>query len=428
MIATSYQIVEAPQSKRGVTLRGGSLKLWRSKAHEVILSGPADTGKTWAALHKLDALMWKYPSSQAAIVRKTQKSLYGTVCQTFQNKVVNKRAITIYGGDKSPDRYLYPNGSTIWLGGMDNPDKILSSERDFIYTNQTEELSEGDWETLMSRASGRAGNAPYSQLFGDCNPGGSKHWIREREKSGKLLLLNSYHVDNPELYDDNGNLTDSGKVRLATLENLSGIRRKRLLEGIWATAEGVVYDNFSHDIHIKVRDFGEFRWFALACDEGYTNPAVILLIGIDNDTRLHIRSEFYERGKLQQDVIDAALAFRQSHHLSVVAVDASAAGLIADMRNNGLPAQPTKGRVLDGIAQVQALLQVQGDGRPRLTIDPSCINTINELESYVWRVGKDEPVKENDHAMDALRYFITWLYDEQELTSISYEPVRINDY
>ena len=49
-------------------------------------------------------------------------------------------------------------------------------------------------------------------------------------------------------------------------------------------------------------------------------------------------------------------------------------------------------------------LMVRGDGRPGLTVDPSCVNTIREFEGYCWKKGKDEPVKEGDHAMDALRY------------------------
>ena len=60
--------------------------------------------------------------------------------------------------------------------------------------------------------------------------------------------------------------------------------------------------------------------------------------------------------------------------------------------------------MLDGITKVQDYLKIQGDGKPRLTVDPSCVNTINEFESYVWKENKDEPVKDNDHAMDALRY------------------------
>ena len=70
----------------------------------------------------------------------------------------------------------------------------------------------------------------------------------------------------------------------------------------------------------------------------------------------------------------------------------------------GLAVIGGKGRVTDGIHSVQAALKVQGDGLPRLTVDPSCVNTINEFESYEWKPEKDEPKKENDHAMDTIRY------------------------
>jgi phage terminase large subunit len=404
---TEYCIVETTdRSRPAISLRGGARKLWGCKDHEVILSGPADTGKTFAALHRLDTLMWKYPRAQAAIVRKTQKSLYGSVCQTYQNKVANMIAVNAFGGDKSPDRYVYPNGSVIWLGGMDNADKVLSSERDFIYTNQTEELTEGDWETLATRVSGRAGNTPYAQMFGDCNPGGSLHWIRNRAKRGQLTLIASKHTDNPELYDDNGVLTDGGKQRLSVLENLTGVRPKRLLEGIWATAEGAIYDMFDTSIHVLERPDTEMVSWGLGMDEGYTNPAVILLIGTDTDGRLHIAKEYYETGKLQEDVVVQAERWSHTYDCERSAVDSAAAGLIADLRNHGINASPHKGRVLDGIQRVQNLLAVAGDGRPRLTVDPACVNTINEFESYVWKEGKDEPVKESDHALDALRYYV----------------------
>lgn len=363
-----------------------------------------NTGKTFGGLHKLDTLLWKYPGSQAAIVRKTQKSLYGSVCVTYQQKVANMKAVTPYGGDKTPERYIYPNGSVIWLGGMDNPDKVLSSERDFVYVNQAEELLEGDWETLKTRCNGRAGNAPYAQQMGDCNPGGSLHWIRARSKRGALTLLTSVHKDNPTIYNADGTLTEAGVSRLASLETLTGVRRKRLLEGIWATSEGAVYDTFDPAVHVKHREISEFGRFALAMDEGYTNPAVILLVGIDGDDRWHIFSEYYERGKLQKDVVAFAGEWHRKHACEVVAVDAAAAGLIADLRDAGIPAKAAKGRVLDGITKVQARLKVQGDGKPRLTLEHDCVNVINEFESYVWKPEKDEPVKENDHAMDTLRY------------------------
>jgi phage terminase large subunit len=164
----------------------------------------------------------------------------------------------------------------------------------------------------------------------------------------------------------------------------------------------------------------------LALDEGYTNPAVILLIGVDGDGRLHIEREFYQTGVLQERVVMQSREWMNERKATAVIVDESAAGLIADLRNAGLPAEGHKGRVLDGIAIVQGLLTVQKDGLPRLTIDPSCVNTINEFESYVWKPGKDEPVKENDHALDAVRYFAHWLYGEEVIQrQYIYDPAII---
>ena len=386
--------------------RGAAADFIYCKDPEAIITGPAETGKTLAACWKIHLTAIKYPGVNGAIVRKTYKSMPGSVLQTFA-RVIDGAGVETYGGANQPAKYIYPNGSTIWVGGMDNPDKVLSSERDFIYVNQAEELALDDWEKIITRTTGRGAVMPYTQALGDCNPGGSRHWIRERAKAGRLQLLQARHTDNPTLYDEAGNLTAQGLRTMETLESLTGVRRKRLLEGIWATAEGAVYDIFDPAAHVKERDPSEFRRWALACDEGYTNPAVILLVGFDLDGRAHVAREYYKRGVLQADYVKTAAGWAREYPPELIAVDAAAAGLIADMRNEGLPAVGAKGRVLDGIGLVQSRLMVQGDGRPRLTVDPSCVNTINEFESYAWKPEKDEPAKENDHALDALRYLLT---------------------
>jgi len=83
------------------------------------------------------------------------------------------------------------------------------------------------------------------------------------------------------------------------------------------------------------------------------------------------------------------------------------------MRNAHLPVREADNAVHDGIQRVKARLARAGDGRPRLTISPSCVNLLAEIESYVWREGKqgvkDEPEKINDHAMDALRYAVMYI-------------------
>jgi phage terminase large subunit len=336
------------------------------------------------------------------LVRKTYKSIAGSIGQTF-DRVIAGAPVEKFGGEKV-EKYIYANGSVLWVGGMDIADKVLSSERDFIFANQAEELELNDWELFTTRTTGRGAVIPYPQTFGDCNPSRSQHWIRQRAKDGKLKLLTSRHTDNPTLYDDAGALTEQGKRTMAVLENLTGVRRLRLLLGQWASAEGAIYEMFNQTVHVIERPASEFRVWHLAIDEGYTNPAVILLVGEDSDGRWHVAREFYERGKLQSDVVTKAKEWFIESSCDRAAVDAAAAGLIADLQNAGVRAEGAKGRVLDGIAAIQNRLKVCGDGRPRLTVSPGCPNTINEFESYEWQAEKDAPQKENDHAADALRY------------------------
>jgi len=394
--------------------RGGNLDLINSRDAEVIANGPAETGKTWAACYKAHMACREHPNAQGALIRKVASSISGTVLVTMK-RIIGNFPVVYYGGEHNPERIIYPNGSQIWIGGMDNPTKVLSGERDFVQLCQAEEFNLNDIETLTTRVTGRGAVMPYTQIFGDCNPGGAKHPLQERSKAGYLRLIKTYHKDNPSLYTIDGQLTEQGKRTMARLDSLSGIRRKRLLEGIWATAEGVVYDNFNPDIHIKVRPREDFKIWYLAMDEGYTNPAVILLVGEDSDGRRHVFKEWYQRGKLQSVVVAQAKEWTVEYNVKTVAVDESAAGLIADLRNNNIPAQPAKGRVLDGIQLMQDRLKIAGDDRPRETIDPSCVETINEYESYIWKkatatgIIKDEPLKENDHALDARRYLETLL-------------------
>jgi PBSX family phage terminase large subunit len=424
----TYQILAGEgQAETNYTPLGGCKDFFYCRENEYIAEGAAETGKTLAACWKIHFLSLKYAGLNGAIIRKTQKSLYGSVLQTWE-RVIKGAPVTPYGGEK-PEKYIYANGSVIWVGGMDNSDKILSSERDFFFVNQAEELTLDDWEKLTTRTTGRGAVMPYTMTFGDCNPSGSRHWIRTRQS---LKLIHTTHRDNPTIYNPDGTLTEHGKRSMAALQELSGVRRKRLFEGIWATAEGAVYDNFDASIHVKERPREDFKTWYLAIDEGYTNPAVILLVGEDSDGRRHVCREWYERGKLQSAVVEQAKQWTMEYNVTVAAVDESAAGLIADLRNNGVPAQPAKGRVLDGIQIMQDRLKVAGDGRPRETIDPSCIETINEYESYVWKkataagIVKDEPLKENDHAMDARRYLETYLKSKHVV--IEYGESPLADY
>ena len=296
MIAQGLQVEETDDSKpKPPTFRGASLEIQSYIGREWIIAGPSETSKTWATLWRLDSLLRATPKAKATLARKLQTSIYSTVLVSLE-KILDIRETlgftrpVIMGGTK-PQEYIYPNGSRLWVGGMDNPNKILSGERDFIYINQAEELTLQDWEILFTRTTGRGAVTETPMLFGDCNPGAEDHWIMKRET---LKVFQSRHRDNPSLYDEAGNLTAQGERTMATLQSLTGIRKKRLYEGQWVGAEGLFFENFDpEDSRIVVEPFDIPEdwpiWAAL--DHGYKHPTAISVMTKDNDGNLILIAE-----------------------------------------------------------------------------------------------------------------------------------------
>ena len=279
-----YRIREAaPGEIAHYTPYGGAAEFLKCQDPEAIIHGMAETGKTLAACWKLHLCACKYPNSSIVILRKTLTSTYSTVLQTFQRKVLGilgeagptpgyEGPVGAYGGEK-PQWYDYPNGSRIWICGMDKSTKILSAEHDIIYVNQAEELSLAEWETLTTRATGRAGNMPYAQTIGDMNPAWPTHWVYKRVS---LTLFQSYRTENPVLYDqETGEITEQGRRTELVLDGLTGVRRARLRDGRPALAEGAVYPMWNSRLHVidPFRIPDEWRRFRVV-DFGFNNPFV----------------------------------------------------------------------------------------------------------------------------------------------------------
>lgn len=216
---------------------GAALTVQNTHAREWILSGPSETGKTFATLYRLHMLLSTYPGARATILRKVRASLYGTALDTWERVIrYGTMQPKTYGGTKS-SIYIYPNGSRVYVGGLDNAAKILSGERDYIYCNQAEELTADDWETLTTRTTGRGAVTPYPMLFGDCNPDNPEHWILSRAQAGALTMYTSRHEDNPTLHTGI-DWTAQGRKTLSVLDALTGVRYSRLRMGEWVYDDG----------------------------------------------------------------------------------------------------------------------------------------------------------------------------------------------
>jgi len=380
--------------------------------------------------------------------------MIGTILQTFEKEVLTMGdGVTKYGGQR-PDWYDYPNNSRIWTGGMDDPDKVLSSARDVIAINQAEKLTLEDYETLTTRATGRAGNMPWGQIVGDCNPSTPSHWIKVKASGGELALLESVHEDNPALWDaERQQWTERGKRSLAILGQLSGVRKQRFLFGQWAAAEGIVYDCFTRAKHVRPAPPGS----ALAAhvelvkqgviqsvagvDWGFTNPGVISVWSVDGDSRMKRVAQLYRTGQLIDWWIDQARQLMNIYHIRTFVCDPSRPDYIQQFIRAGLPAVPAFNDISLGIQNMYGLLStmvpasslrggieslrqgLEAEEPMMIYIDgtlkerdeelarlhkPTCSE--EEIESYVWPTSsggkpiKEIPVKENDHGMDADRY------------------------
>jgi phage terminase large subunit len=366
-----------------------------------LLTGSAGGGKTRLAAEKVHGACLRYPGACWLVMRKARewnsKSIVPFLAETVIAGTVGVRPVLSEGV------FRYDNGSVIYSGGM-----MGESQREAVrsiggaggldgcWMEEGTAFDRRDYDEVLARL--RHDAQGWRQIIVSTNPAGPSHWIYRDLIVGKQATVYlSRAADNPH------NAADY----LDILNETTGTLRARLVDGRWAQAEGAVYDRFDRNVHVCERASNEFvRWF-IGVDEGYTNPAALLLIGEDGDGRLHIEREFYRRSVLPVDIVTEAQGWlRELAGLSaMVYIDDAAAALVASMRSAGIPARSAgKGRVIDGVRIVQQMLIVAGDGRPRLTISSHCQFTIAEFETYSWKPEKDEPVKNNDHAMDALRY------------------------
>jgi PBSX family phage terminase large subunit len=439
--AEDTEAVKKP--KNGFRAYGGAKEMWdliTQGEPQVMIHGPAETGKTVAALHLLDSFCWEHKGLQASLIRKIAADMPGTVIRSFEDKVIHMMpgesktpdGVSKYGGER-PEFYRYPNGSRIWVGGMDHPGKVLSGERDFVLVNQAEELEEDDWETISTRTTGRAGVLRPGRLLGDCNPGPSTHWIMSHVGAGTLKPVKSIHKDNPTLYDpETGYITEQGKLSMEALNKLSGVRYKRLCLGLWVAAEGVVYEDWDPITHAnKSKPFAPILYYIAGVDWGLTNPGVIQVWGIDHDDRMYRVHEVYQTGKLvaaskPEDAwwILKAKELKEQYGIRMFVADPSRPDHIEAFELSGLPCVAAYNSVELGIQNVQSRLKIQPDGWPRIItlqgskpeIDPellqrhapTCLE--EELEVYAWekdkegKAKKEKPVEKDNHACDAMRY------------------------
>lgn len=302
-----------------------------------------------------------------------------------------------YEHNKSEHLIKIYGGGEIYYFGFDNPLAIGSLGCGAIGVDEGIELDEDEYTMLVGRLS--LSVDPCRQIFTATNPGPKSHFLYKRffeQKHPSCNVIESNLLDNKYLPSD---YVEHMKTAL------TGQRHERYVLGKWGAFEGLVY-GFDRALHVREL---EHKWKRVVAgvDLGYTHPVAILVLGQWADDRWHIIAEVYKTGLVPDAFLKQADWLMQQYKIERFFVDPSAPEIIAMMRQANLPATEANNAVFEGIQAVQNLMTPAGvSGAPRLTIAPECINTIREFESYAWKLEKDAPVKEFDHAMDALRYAV----------------------
>jgi PBSX family phage terminase large subunit len=426
-ITTPEHVIPAPE------LRGAAWQLGSCHDMEVLLDGPGGTGKTYAILYYIHLLLLKYPGAKWLVCRKYNVDLAGSAMATYQNDVLDpNEGVYYYGGSKvKPAGYIYPNGSFLAVSGLDRPSKLKSFECDGVYINEATEVEIDDLEIARMRL--RKGVIPWQQIIMDTNPDAPGHWLNQRMMEGATTRLVSRHEDNPRYFSaTTQDWTEDGrKYIFGILGGLTGVRLARFRYGIWAAAEGTIYeDSWDRSRNVISRFTIPPEWPRyMVIDFGFTNPFVCLWAAIDPDGRIIIYRQIYMTKRLVEDhakVIKQVSRWGQPGGDPLpreIICDHDAEGRATLERHLGLMTMPAHKPVLEGIQAMASRLKPAGDGKPRFMVmegclverdmelakekKPTCLE--DEPEVYVWHVGpnvkaKEEPVKEFDHGCDCGRY------------------------
>lgn len=391
----------------------------------ILFDGGTRSGKTFIILLFLIGEMGRYPGARILAARKHRDHAKATLWD-LSLKQMCARMPRYHFQESSPMTMTdLATGSKLMVNGLDNDqrvDKVLGDEFLHVFINEGNQVTYSVLQTVLSRLAQPIDGYPDvpHKLILDCNPKGQRHWLHRigienvhpeslepLPDAGAWARLHWTPFDNPYLPAD----------YRATLDAMTGVQRRRMRDGIWCDNEGAVYDEFDEDIHViheMPKGWESWRWYR-AVDFGYTNPFVCLWAAEDSDGRLYVWAERYVRRMLVSEHAKAITAVREGEpRLTVADHDAEDRATLHAAKIHTVAARKDVRR---GIQRVKDRLKVQPDGRPRLFIHESCTHTLGEFQDYCWPEGKDgkaedeAPIKDNDHAMDAIRYLVMQIDD-----------------
>ena len=393
---------------------------WWRDYDAVICDGAVRSGKTFAM--GLAFFLWAmscFRAQQFGLCATTQngvrRNLLAPVVPVLRRlgfqveEQLSRSQVVVRQGERENTFYLYGGrneGSPALIQGVTLAgvllDEVALMPRSFV-------------EQACARCS-----VEGSRIWFSCNPAGPEHWFY-KEWIGQAGQKNALYLhftmeDNPSL---------SPRTRKKYERMFRGVFYQRYVLGQWVAAEGLVYDFFDPSALVEPPESGFDRW-RISCDYGTLNPASFGLWGRKDGVWYRVREYYYDaraegKQKTDSEYVEDLRRLAGDCPVEQVVVDPSAASFIEALRRDGWTVRRADNRVLEGIRRTAQALQ-----RGEIVICRGCDAAAREFSMYCWdlKSGQDKVVKEHDHAMDDIRYFVMSLEKSEPLAAVCVERQR----
>jgi len=330
-------------------------------------------------------------------------SLYFYVAPTYRQAKMIAWQMLIESLAKLPNKLIHKvneselycvlgNNSRIYIKGADNPDSLRGVGLNGIVLDEYADMKQNVFSDIIRPS--LTDKKGWAIFIG--TPKGFNHFYElfnfaQNNDNWKAWKFTSF--DNP--------LLDQNEIESAKQE-LTQDKFAQEYMGEFKKYEGLVFKEFYREFH-TFSDPPErvFTETIAGVDFGFTNPSCILKIGVDYDNTYYIMEEWYKPRKTNAEIIEKA----KGMDLNILYPDPAEPDRIEEMQRAGLNCREVNKDITSGVDRVRELFKQQ-----KIKIHKNCQNLIWELETYHYPESKlgynnqEKPIKENDHAIDALRY------------------------
>lgn len=392
-----------------------------NRTRELLVEGSAGSGKTIFACYKVVFYALQHDDASIYIYRKTLPSLKRTAWKEIRDILYSMKIP--YHENKSEGVIEFANNSRLFFGALDELSKVRSINADMIYIEQAEELLNTDFynELMLRLGRGEASKkrGSYSQMLLVVQPESEEHWIYRRfhefddvaekkDEFGKVIesydkVLERKKKDRITAhfhYSENLKLPPESVQYYEDLKEQNYDLWLRYSAGMWGKLTDVVFPNYD----IVEGNLPEMEMYSFGIDFGYNNPSCFLLLGWCDD-ECYVIDEVYGSKMLNDEFIRRCDEMLFKHEMLPSKLycgwaDSANPDKIEEFFQAGYNVEGSIKNVDRKISTTQ---------QTAIHIHPRCVETIREIKGYSWKKDKegrvlDEPVKFNDHAMDALAY------------------------